>query len=64
MNKKELRALALRLQEAAGEKIMRGCFTDIWLDDKVHAEYACRWSVDVRADELMELCEAVLRDTK
>ena len=64
MNKKELRELAMKLQEAAGEKIMIGCFTDIWLDDGVHVNYAGRWSVDVRVDDLMELCEAVLKNAK
>jgi len=63
MTKKELRALAKSMQAHAGEKIINGCFTDCWLDDKV-SNYAGNWAVPVRADDLMELCAAVLEKTK
>jgi hypothetical protein len=61
MTKKELHAMAKAMQAHAGEKIINGCFTDIWLDGKV-SNYAGNWAVVVRADDLMELCAAVLEE--
>tara|TARA_R110002126_G_scaffold267524_1_gene410986 strand:- start:75 stop:266 length:192 start_codon:yes stop_codon:yes gene_type:complete len=63
MTKKELRALALTMQERAAFSLLRGCFTDIWLGDKV-SYYPGSWAVTVRVDDLMELCAAVLDKTK
>jgi hypothetical protein len=64
MTEKKLRALAKAMQEHAGEKVLNGCFTDIWLDDIVVSLHAGKWAVTVRADDLMELCAAVLKETK
>lgn len=63
MTKKELHALALAMQAHAGEKVMNGCFTDIWLDGRV-GDHPGNWAVVVRVDDLMELCAAVLKETK
>ena len=62
MTERELRALALTMQDRAAESLLRGCFTDIWLRDKV-SNYPV-WAVTVRVDDLMELCAAVLGKTK
>ena len=62
MTKADLHALALVMQERAAESLLRGCFTDIWLRDKV-SNYPV-WAVTVRVDDLMELCAAVLEKTK
>lgn len=63
MTKKELRDLAKAMQAHAGAMLMRGCFTDIWLNDKVSNDHG-NWAVSVRVDDLMELCAAVLGGTK
>jgi hypothetical protein len=63
MTKKELRIIALSMREHAAAKLLQGCFTDCWLDDKV-SNYAGAWAVPVRVDNLMELCAAVLKETK
>ena len=59
MTKKELRVLALAMQAHAAQKLIQGCLTDCWLDDRV-SNYAGNWAVPVRIDDLMELCAAVL----
>ena len=63
MTKKELHALALVMQDRAAAALLRGAFTDIWLDDKVGNDPG-NWAVGVRVDDLMELCAAVLEQTK
>ena len=62
MTEMELHALALSMQDRAAESLLRGCFTDIWLSDKVSGYPG--WAVTVRVDDLMELCAAVLEKTK
>jgi hypothetical protein len=63
MTKKELHIIAKSMQAHAAAKLLQGCFTDCWLDDKV-SNYAGAWAVPVRVDNLMELCAAVLKETK
>lgn len=63
MTERELRALALAMQDRAAESLLRGCFTDIWLDDKVGNDPG-NWAVGVRVDDIMELCAAVLKEKK
>jgi len=63
MTKQELRELALSMQDHAAAKLIQGCFTDCWLDGRV-SKYPGNWSANVRVDDLMELCAAVLRETK
>lgn len=60
MTKPELRELALKLQDRASERLMHGCFVDIGLDGKVNKKYAGAWSLEIRVDQLLELCAAVL----
>ena len=62
MIKADLHALALVMQERAAESLLRGAFTDVWLSDKVSVYPG--WAVTVRVDDLMELCAAVLKETK
>lgn len=55
---------AKRLQCEAEVALISGCFTDCWLDDKVGNRTGA-WSVrNVRVDDLMEVCAAVLNATK
>jgi len=63
MTKAELRVLALSMQAHAAAKLLQGCITDCWLDDKV-SKHPGNWSASVRVDDLMELCAAVLGETK
>jgi hypothetical protein len=63
MTKKELRVLALSMQAHAAQKLLQGCFTDCWLDGRV-SRHPGNWSANVRVDDLMELCAAVLGETK
>jgi len=63
MTKKELRAMAKAMQAHAAAKLIQGCLTDIWLDGRV-SRYPGNWSANVRVDDLMELCAAVLGETK
>lgn len=63
MTKKELHILALAMQAHAAAKLFQGCLTDCWLDGRV-SKYPGNWSANVRVDDLMELCAAVLKEAK
>lgn len=62
MTKADLHALALVMQDCAAAALLRGAFTDVWLTEKVSTYPG--WAVTVRVDDLMELCAAVLGETK